>query len=150
MTTTPVPVQSVVYTSTAVTEFTGRDLTALLTVSRRNNARAGLTGMLLYRAGRFLQVLEGPPEPVRALMGRIRSDASHHNVRVLLEEPAPARQFPEWTMRFPAVIAGEEAAIPGYRVTFDDLADEHHDTSTTTPALRQLIKWFQDTPTSIR
>lgn len=137
------PVISVVYTSTATTPFTDADLAALLTVSRRNNARNGLSGMLLYRDGRFLQVLEGPFRPVRDLMDRIDADTGHHTVRVLIDEIVDARQFPEWTMGFPQHDLFDEDGIPGYRTTFDDLADDTHDVSSTTPALRELIRWFQ-------
>ncbi|WP_440709938.1 BLUF domain-containing protein [Herbiconiux sp. YIM B11900] len=143
MQTRPIRLLSVVYTSTASSPFSDAELAALLTVSRRNNARSGLTGMLLYRAGRFLQVLEGPEEAVRRLMDRIGSDSGHHSVRVLLDEQVASRQFPEWTMGFPTVAAAQEDRVPGYRSTFDDLGDEHDDVNATTPALRELIRWFQ-------
>ncbi|AUZ89011.1 hypothetical protein CVO76_16195, partial [Arthrobacter agilis] len=47
---------SIVYSSTATRPLNDADLSALLAISRRNNARAEVTGMLLYRGGRFLQV----------------------------------------------------------------------------------------------
>jgi hypothetical protein len=140
------PVISVVYSSTATSPFSDADLAALLTVSRRNNAGNGVTGMLLYRDGRFLQLLEGPFRPVHDLMERIADDTGHRDVRVLIDEIVDSRQFPEWTMNFQPVAVAEEASIPGYRKTFDDLADDTDDVSSTTPAVRALIRWFQSAP----
>jgi hypothetical protein len=134
---------STVYSSVATSPFTDADLAALLTVSRRNNAAAGITGMLLYRDGRFLQVLEGQPEAVEAAMARISADSGHRQVRVLLAEMTPARQFPEWTMGYPQVGRDVENAIPGYRSTFQDLADDDAEASAIAPAVRALIRWYQ-------
>lgn len=131
------------YSSIAVTPFSEPELDALLVVSRANNARSGVTGMLLYRDGRFLQVLEGPEASIRQVMERIQDDSGHHSVRTLLEDRVTRRQFPDWTMGFPQVDPDDEDRIPGYRTTFEDLADEWDDVSSTTPAVRELLKWFQ-------
>jgi hypothetical protein len=141
------PVLSVVYSSTATTSFSDADLGALLTVSRGNNARSGLTGMLLSRDDRFLQVLEGPEDQVEETMTRIAADSGHRDVRILLRGPIEQRQFPDWTMSFAQLSAAEEYRVPGYRATFEDLADESNDVNTTTAAVRELIRWFQARPT---
>ena len=141
------PVLSVVYSSTAASPFTDAELAALLTVSRHNNARAGLTGMLITRQDRFLQVLEGPEPQVEALMTKISGDSGHHDVRILLKETIEQRQFPEWTMSFKQLSSADEETVPGYRATFDDLADENDDVNGTTAAVRELIRWFQARPT---
>jgi len=49
----------------------------LLTVAREKNSRLGITGMLLYKAGLFLQVLEGDSVRVRELYSKIASDERH-------------------------------------------------------------------------
>ncbi len=54
-----------VYVSSAVRPFSRVDLDDLLATSRANNARVGITGMLLYKDGNFMQVLEGDEEAVR-------------------------------------------------------------------------------------
>jgi hypothetical protein len=79
-------------------------------------------------------------------MERIADDTGHRDVRVLIDEIVDSRQFPEWTMGFQPVAVAEEASIPGYRKTFDDLADDTDDVSSTTPAVRALIRWFQSAP----
>jgi hypothetical protein len=141
------PVLSVVYSSTATSAFTDADLAALLTVSRRNNARAGLTGMLVTRQDRFLQVLEGPEPQVEELMTKIVADNGHHNVRVLLREPVESRQFADWTMSFAQLGNADEERVPGYRNAFDDLTDANNDVNATTAAVRELVRWFEARPT---
>ncbi len=77
-------------------------------------------GVLLFRNGYFLQLLEGPDQAVRRKMDTIKHDPRHTKVTVLLEEVIEERQFPEWTMGYPAADTDVEQA-PGYRTTFDDL-----------------------------
>lgn len=66
----------------------------------RHNATHHLTGVLLYAAGRFLQVLEGPRAKVEALFTRLQRDASHHYIRVVGRGPVRRREFPHWGMGF--------------------------------------------------
>lgn len=148
MTTTPAsaPLLSLVYASTASIDFTRTDLQGLLQHSRISNEADSVTGMLLYRRGRFLQLLEGPNDAVRAKMAKIQRDPRHINVRTLLEEDVPARQFPEWTMGYATDDALEQVEVPGYRTTFDDLdmiPDTGHDLGPMVSALRELIWWFR-------
>jgi hypothetical protein len=75
----------------------------LLAQSQAYNAAHGLTGVLLYSAGQFVQVLEGPEEEVRAVYGRIQRDLRHTDVRTLSEGPGPKRRFADWRMAFTAV-----------------------------------------------
>jgi hypothetical protein len=74
-------------------------ITEILEVSRRNNEQRGITGMLLYREGRFLQVLEGEREPVLELIKTIRRDPRQKAFTVLYESEWP-RLFGGWFMDF--------------------------------------------------
>ena len=65
----------VLYVAAARNPFSREELAALLAKSRANNERDGVTGMLLYRDGLFIQALEGPPGAMRALLARIRADS---------------------------------------------------------------------------
>ena len=56
-----------VYASSALQPFTKPELQALLEQARQKNAKLGVTGMLLYKDGNFMQVLEGEKETVRKL-----------------------------------------------------------------------------------
>lgn len=132
---------SMTYVSTAAVPFAGDDLARLLESSRAANVRAGLTGMLLYRGGRFLQVLEGPETAVRDAIDRIGRDPRHRDVRVLVSEPILDRRFAEWTMGYEQL--GEPASPPteGFRDSFDDL--DSGDTTVTARALAELTLWFR-------
>jgi Sensors of blue-light using FAD len=60
-----------------VKPFSTEELTDLLRKSRDNNAALGITGMLLYKDGNFMQVLEGDEERVRALATKVSQDRRH-------------------------------------------------------------------------
>ncbi|MCJ1714967.1 BLUF domain-containing protein [Curtobacterium sp. VKM Ac-2922] len=132
---------SLTYSSVATSTLEPADLTALLTQSRASNEHTGITGMLLFRNGYFLQVLEGPDAQVRQKMRTIRDDPRHTKVTVLLEEVIQDREFPEWTMGFPSEQELED--VPGYRATFDDLDAHDGDAMSAVPAVRQLVRWFR-------
>lgn len=104
----------IVYVSSATVPFPTADLLALLDKSRTNNARAGVTGMLLYRDGNFMQVLEGEEAAVRATYDRIEADPRHRGSLVLLRGQVPGRQFPDWSMGFRDLNSEEVRATPGY------------------------------------
>ncbi len=72
----------------------------ILTLSKRNNARVGVTGALLFNAGSFAQVLEGSRLAVEATFERIQRDPRHSDVSVLQCEPVASRGFPNWSMAF--------------------------------------------------
>ena len=73
-------------------------LNGILSISRRNNTRDGLTGALVCRRDIYLQLLEGPESAVEAAYARIKSDDRHLAVVRLLSEPAEVRLFPDWAM----------------------------------------------------
>jgi hypothetical protein len=72
----------------------------ILAKSRVNNARDEITGALMFNAGCFAQVLEGPLDKVEAAFERIQQDERHGEVSLLSMEPVAARSFPNWAMGF--------------------------------------------------
>ena len=72
----------------------------ILARSRDNNARDAITGALMFNAGCFSQVLEGPLDKVEAAFERIQQDERHGEVSLLSMEPVAARSFPNWAMGF--------------------------------------------------
>jgi hypothetical protein len=106
--------RTTVYTSTATRHLTDDDLAELLRQCVRNNDRAGLTGLLLHRDGRFMQVLEGPDDAVQDVFATIAADPRHGEVRLLLDEQIPARQFPAWSMGFRTVDDATVRELHGY------------------------------------
>jgi hypothetical protein len=91
---------TLLYLSSAVQRFSDAELVELLTKAREKNDRLGVTGMLLYHDGNFLQVLEGDEASVRPLFDTINKDTRHQSVIKLIERPLPERQFGEWSMAF--------------------------------------------------
>ena len=88
----------ILYRSRATQPFSEAQLQELLARSRTHNAKLHVSGLLLYKDGRFVQVLEGPEEAVRALYARIQYDPRHSQVVTVREGPCPQRRFAEWTM----------------------------------------------------
>jgi hypothetical protein len=103
-----------VYVSSAVRLFNNTELAELLEVSRRNNAKAEITGMLLYKDGNFMQFLEGPKENVCSLLERIKEDPRHRGMIVLMQAEHEARDFSDWSMGFKTLDDDELPSLPGY------------------------------------
>jgi hypothetical protein len=89
-----------IYVSSAIKPFENGELVELLTRAREKNSRLKITGMLLYKGGNFMQVLEGEEAPVRALFDTIHADPRHRGTLVMLEEEVEQRVFGDWSMAF--------------------------------------------------
>ncbi|WP_051241401.1 BLUF domain-containing protein [Azohydromonas australica] len=92
-------------------EPTRAELQALLATSVRRNRALGVTGMLLYARGGFMQLLEGEEEAVKALFDRVRRDDRHRRVTVLVHGPVAERTFADWAMAY-RCLDDEAAADP--------------------------------------
>jgi hypothetical protein len=90
----------VVYVSAAVSPFSADALKALLAKARIRNATYGVTGMLLYHSGSFLQVLEGHEADVNLIFSSILRDPRHAGTKVLHRQTIEYREFPDWSMGF--------------------------------------------------
>ncbi|MFM2153606.1 MAG: hypothetical protein RL199_2041 [Pseudomonadota bacterium] len=75
-----------------------RDLAEIATKAKRNNERLGITGVLVYDAGVFIQVLEGPNDAVTHMMTRILSDERADNVAILFYRLADQRELGNWSL----------------------------------------------------
>lgn len=71
---------------------------AICTSARQHNAEHGVTGVLVYDGGIFMQALEGGRETISDLYGVIQRDARHQNVVLLHYEEITERRFGGWTM----------------------------------------------------
>jgi hypothetical protein len=103
----------IIYTSVAVAPFSELELTRLLMLARANNTRLGVSGMLLYDDGSFLQAIEGEAPVLEALFQRISGDPRHGRVAMLLRREIDARHFGDWSMGF---VASKYLSrnLPGY------------------------------------
>ncbi len=102
------------YVSSATEPFSEEDLALWLAQWRKNNSALGITGMLLYKDGNFMQVLEGEEGTIRSLYTRIERDPRNKGNIVLQQEDAEERQFPDWTMGFRDLNSPEVRDIPSY------------------------------------
>lgn len=86
------------YASRAVAAVDQDQLLAILRKSKANNPTVGVTGVLCYSEGIFLQALEGGRSAVNALYNRISSDTRHSQVELLSYEEIGERRFAGWSM----------------------------------------------------
>nr|WP_221234727.1 BLUF domain-containing protein [Sphingomonas aerophila] len=84
-----------VYISSAVGTI---DVGPVLAVSRRNNGRDSITGLLYADGKRFLQALEGPEDKVEEAFRRIQEDKRHRAMVVLSRRIVADREFGMWEM----------------------------------------------------
>jgi hypothetical protein len=71
---------------------------SILLQSRQHNPVSGITGILCYGGGIFLQAIEGGRQQVSDLFGHIQKDARHKDVALLHYEEIFERRFGGWTM----------------------------------------------------
>lgn len=86
------------YASRAAESVNQDELVAILKKSKANNPGLGVTGVLCFSSGIFLQVLEGGRSAVSSLYNRIAADPRHHQVELLSYEEIGERRFAGWSM----------------------------------------------------
>jgi hypothetical protein len=133
------PLDQLIYSSAAVHGFTEMDLSLLLLKARTNNASLSLTGMLLYRDGSFLQVLEGEHTRVQALFDHISKDPRHTRVTILARRTLDRREFGQWAMGFSSM-RGLADDFPGY----SDFLRHRHEPDKAGGLAAQLLARFRD------
>lgn len=105
---------SLIYVSSSVQEMNPEELLDILKVSRENNVASDVTGLLLYKGGNFMQVLEGTDTVVMDLYEKIKKDTRHKDVSLISTEQIQKRQFPAWEMAFTNLDNPEIKNEPGY------------------------------------
>ena len=70
----------------------------ILAQSRQFNPSCGITGILCYGGGVFLQASEGGRQAVGELYSHIQKDVRHNEVVLLHYEEISERRFGGWTM----------------------------------------------------
>jgi hypothetical protein len=94
------------------------EIRGILATSRANNAARDITGALLFNAGCFAQVLEGPLKHVEYTFEKIQRDMRHDDVTILEAGHVARREFPEWSMAFAGAPRDE-------MTTFSEFSVEH-------------------------
>ena len=112
-----------IYVSSARRLLSSDDLLDIMTVSRRynkavgiNNKAVGITGILFYCEGSFMQLLEGDENEVRLLFEKISTDARHKDIHLLSTLHASGLWMEDWSMAF------SHCAHPGELQDIVDLA----------------------------
>lgn len=105
----------ITYLSEETAPFSPEALLGLLTQCHVNNPRRGLTGLLVYGNGTFLQSLEGEVAAVDALMEKIARDPRHQNLRMLRRESITERLHADWSMGFERLTDEALKNVPGLR-----------------------------------
>jgi hypothetical protein len=99
-------------------------LSDILTVSRRNNARDEITGILMYGGRNFCQLLEGEQSTVEdCYYKRIYSDPRHTDLSLVWYGLAERRVFSDWAMGY----VGPHEIGPYTKGTFASLDDLNSD-----------------------
>lgn len=86
------------YASRAANPADAAATDAILAQSRSHNPSCGITGILCYGGGIFLQALEGGRMAVNELYAHILKDPRHKDVILLSYEEISERSFGGWTM----------------------------------------------------
>ncbi|MEZ5926740.1 MAG: BLUF domain-containing protein [Hyphomicrobiaceae bacterium] len=102
------------YASRATELMATTELDRILEKSRRNNLACGITGLLCYRNGVFVQVLEGGRERVSALLCALYSDTRHTALQLLLLDEINERHFGSWNMGKVSIDAVNDAVLLKY------------------------------------
>lgn len=92
-------VYQVLYHSRATALVGDAELQKLLDWSQSYNAVHGITWLLLYSEGYFVQVLEGDEAAVTDLYARLQPDARHRQLLTVRPGRGP-RRFTQWSMGF--------------------------------------------------
>ena len=102
---------TIAYISRATDEFRSREARQRLKFNARaSNAKADISGMLIYCEGYFVQAIEGPAAAADGLFARIAKDIRHTDIELVARTEGDARVFGRWSMGF--VETDELAEMP--------------------------------------
>lgn len=89
----------IIYASEARPGLGPDEIFRIVEQSARNNPSADITGFLIFRGNRFLQLVEGPLMSLETLLTRLADDERHHSLTILSRMQVSERWFPRWRMR---------------------------------------------------
>ena len=123
---------SLVYVSSAVRLLSLDEIAHLLGRARERNSEYGVTGILLYIGGNFMQYLEGPKAHLDTIYEIIRRDKLHSGLILISREAVEHRQFGDWSMAFQTRDIEGYVGSPGEKrliKTLLELPDENPSTA---------------------
>jgi Sensors of blue-light using FAD len=101
-----------IYASVAEPGFALDDYRQIRASAKAYNEAHGISGILCYSNGAFLQAIEGRRVPVNNLYNRIIRDTRHTKTELLICGPIEMRSFIDWSMK---MISWDEAYTPQRR-----------------------------------
>lgn len=133
---------SIVYMSRAVDDFDDAAMTELLHGSRLRNEALGVSGLLVAKDGRFMQLLEGPAWSVDDRFAAIARDPRHSEITSLIREEIDTRRFDGWSMAYRGLDDHDLATQDGFSPFLSGTTDFPRSFDRTSAAW--LLKWFRD------
>ncbi|MCW5658490.1 MAG: BLUF domain-containing protein [Burkholderiaceae bacterium] len=133
--------KAIAYVSSATQLMTVAQLESLLVEARDLNLESGVTGVLLYSDGNFMQYFEGSEESMRVTYERIRASQRHKDIMEILNERIAQRSFPDWQMGFAQATQSELLALSTAR--WQRMAGEARDSSAVSPGLALLQNFWR-------
>lgn len=121
--------QTIVYTSRAILPegASAADkpmwLDSLVARAISKNRERNISGVLSYKNGRIIQLIEGEPAQLQNLYTKILSDKRHTDVFILLDIKDSQRFFSKWGMVLEADIESSSLFRDFLHVNFDHLVE---------------------------
>ena len=106
---------SLVYVSSAVRLLSHEEIDYLLRRARERNKEYGVTGILLYIGGNFMQYIEGPRDNLDVIYKIIQEDELHRGLILVSREAIESRQFDDWAMAYQTRDVEGYVGSPGER-----------------------------------
>jgi len=119
-------VRQIIYRSLTTSE-SGRaadDIPDIVREAAPRNGLEGITGLLYTEDDAFLQAIEGPIDSVSDLMERLKNDARHRDLTILVDRPIEEREFGDWTMIYRDRRESIDAFDDRLRVLLAGVSDE--------------------------
>lgn len=132
---------SLIYVSSAVKLLSIDEIGHLLTRARERNKEYGITGVLLYMGGNFMQYIEGPKDKLDDIYKIIQKAKQHTGIILVSREAIKDRQFADWSMGFQTKEVEGYVSSPGERKLIETLLE--FPTDNPSPA-RVVLRSFWD------
>ena len=95
--------KSITYVSKVIARQNGAsvpvDLSKIYSSARHSNLKTNVTGVLSYRVGHYIQILEGDDEIINGLYAKIAKDNRHSDPVIIFNNTIHERMFKNWSMK---------------------------------------------------
>ncbi|MFN5745459.1 MAG: BLUF domain-containing protein [Methylococcaceae bacterium] len=131
----------IMYISTTTRKLSDDEVDEIGRRSVVNNAKAGVTGILLSAHEFFFQILEGEEEDVTGVLNRIRRDVRHQDVLILkAENDVESRLFSKWSMKTIRLDDTNDLILQAIRIMLENITESHRIIERyTQPAVLQFL-----------